>query len=101
MTRMLRIAILAAGIGVLPAAAPFLPPAHAEQGWKEEFEAVCGRTDAAMTLGREELKDLVARCDRLKEKIESEEESTRKVYLRRLKSCRDLYLFVLDTRKPE
>ncbi len=98
---MLRISVLAAGIGILSAAALVLSPARADQGWMGEFEAVCGRTDAAMTLSTEELKDLVARCDRLKERIESEEESTRKIYLRRLKSCKDLYLFVLDTRKPE
>jgi len=99
MGRVLWVMLLAAGIGILPAAGWFLSPAYPGVGWKEEFESVCGGTDAAMTLGTEELKELVARCDRLKERIESEEESTRKIYLRRLKSCRDLYLYVLETRK--
>jgi hypothetical protein len=99
MGRVLWVMLLAAGIGVFSTAVVSLSPAHSGEGWKEEFESVCSRTDAAMTLSTEELKDLVGRCDRLKERIESEEESTRRVYLRRLKSCRDLYLYVLESRK--
>jgi hypothetical protein len=77
------------------------PPAVLAQevGWKGEFEAVCAKTDIAMTLSAEELKELVAGCDRLKPKIEAEEESTRKVYLRRLQMCRDLYKYILDTKE--
>ena len=51
-----------------------------------------------MTLSAEELKDLIARCDQLKPRIEAEEESTRKVYLRRLRMCRDLYKYVLENK---
>jgi hypothetical protein len=76
-----------------------LRPSEAQVNWKEEFDAVCGKTDIAMTLAPEELKGLIERCDRLKTRIEGEEESTRKVYLRRLQMCRELYAFVLDTRE--
>ncbi len=100
MGRTLATLILALGI-LLPAACLFPASAGAEQGWKEEFEAVCSRTDAAMALSTDELKGLIGRCERLKEKIEAEEESTRKIYLRRLKSCKDLYSYVLETRKPQ
>lgn len=92
-------ALLTVILGLYSAILLFPTPAGAEQGWKEEFEAVCSKTDAAMTLRTEELKDLVERCDRLKERIEAEEESTRKVYLRRLKSCRDLYFYMLEARE--
>jgi hypothetical protein len=66
--------------------------------WRAEFEAVCVKTDLAMTLSSEELADLVARCDRLEERIGAEEEIVRKVFLRRLRSCRSLFVFVLESR---
>jgi hypothetical protein len=62
--------------------------ARAQEGWKAEYDSVCSKTDVAMTLPVPELKELISRCDRLKPTIEAEEESTRKVYLRRLQMCR-------------
>ena len=74
--------------------------AFAQEGWREEFDTVCAKTDIAMTLSRDELSDLIGRCDRLKARIEAEDESTRKVYLRRLGMCQDLYRFVLESKPP-
>ena len=74
--------------------------ARAQEGWREEFDAVCAKTDIAMTLSSDELTDLICRCDRLKARIEAEGESTRKVYLRRLGMCQDLYRFVLQSKPP-
>ena len=74
--------------------------ALAADDWKAEFEAVCAKTQDAMALPADELKELVARCDRLKPAIEALEPSPRKVYGKRLQACRDLYQFVLDTRGP-
>ena len=69
--------------------------------WHSEFEAVCSTTDAAMSFTVEELTALVARCDRLAERIGAEpEESARRVYLRRLKMCRDLLSYVLESKNP-
>ena len=73
----------------------------AQEGWKTEYESVCAKTDIAMTLSVEELKGLIAGCDKLKPQIEKEEESTRRVYLRRLKMCRDLYDYVLENKARE
>ncbi len=80
------------------AAAPAPSPAAA-QDWKREFEEVCATTQDAMALPLDELRTLVARCDRLKPQIERLDESQRKVYSRRLQVCRDLYQFVLDSRE--
>jgi hypothetical protein len=80
------------------AAAPAPSPAAA-QDWKKEFEEVCAKTQDAMALPLDELRTLVARCDRLKPQIERLDESQRKVYSRRLQVCRDLYQFVLDSRE--
>jgi len=88
--------LCAAGLlALLPALAGAQEPAA---DWRPEFEAVCVRTDAAMTLTSEELADLLARCDRLAERIGAEGETVRKVYLRRLNSCRALFAYVLETR---
>ena len=79
-----------------PGAAGAQEPAPAD--WRGEFEAVCVKTDVAMSLTSEELADLVARCDRLAERIGAEGEIVRKVYLKRLQSCRALFAYVLGTR---
>ncbi len=71
---------------------------YAGEAWKAEFEAVCSQTDSAMELAEGELKELIERCDKLKPLIESADESTKKVYLRRLQKCRDLYVFALESK---
>ena len=79
---------------------PFGPSASlAQEEWKAEFDAVCSKTDVAMTLLVEELKELIERCDKLKPRIEAEEESTRRVYLRRLQVCRNFLEYVLDSKQ--
>ena len=47
----------------------------------------------------EELRLLVARCDRIKPQIDALEPSARKVFLRRLQLCRDLFLYVLESKE--
>ena len=71
--------------------------AHAEDEWRAEFDDICGRTSDAMALSKDEVKGLIERCDRLKPRIEKLDESTAKVYLKRLTMCRDLFVFVLES----
>lgn len=71
----------------------------ADDDWKKEFETVCCQTDNAMSLTDEQLKEYIERCDRIKPAIEALEPSPRKVYLKRWKLCRELFQYVLDTRK--
>lgn len=75
-------------------------PAGAQEpvDWRVEFEVVCGTTDASVSFTVEELTELIARCDKLAERIGAEEETVRRVYLRRLKMCRDLLVFVLESK---
>ena len=93
-------ALFVAEIPSLTGRPSFGPPVLLAQegGWKVEYDSVCSKTDLAMALSGEELKALIARCDQLKPKVEAEEESTRKVYLRRLQMCRELYKYVLDSK---
>ena len=71
----------------------------AEESWKQEFSAVCSKTTDSMSLGREELKSLVNRCEKLKPVIEIQEETIRKVYRKRLELCKNLLVFVLESKK--
>jgi len=96
------IALLLYGNPLLTGPLPFGPSASLfQEEWKAEFDAICSKTDMARTLSSEELKVLMAGCDRLKPKIEAQEESTRKVYLRRLQMCRDLYKYLLETKEAK
>lgn len=69
---------------------------HGIEDWKEEFNDICAKTQDAMALTEDELRTLIDRCDRLETVIMGLDESTKKVYLKRLKMCRDMYIFALD-----
>jgi len=71
------------------------------EAWQQEFDQVCSKTTDAMSLTVDELKSLVQRCDALEPRIEKLDESRRKVYSRRLKQCRGLYAYVLESRNNE
>jgi hypothetical protein len=68
-----------------------------QNDWRAEFDDICSRTDQAMSLSKEELSALVERCDKLKPSIEQLEETQKKVYLRRLQLCRNLFAYTLDS----
>ncbi len=100
---MIRIAI---GIGVawcLMIGTVLLPVsraglAYAQGDWKAEFADICSKTEDPMALTTDEVKSLIDRCDKLKPRIEKLEESAAKVYLKRLKMCRDLFVFTLESK---
>jgi hypothetical protein len=60
-----------------------LSNAYAQQDWKQEYSTVCAKTQNAVTLSAEELKDYIERCDVLHD-------------AKRLKMCRDIYEFTLE-----
>ena len=73
--------------------------AYAQQNWRTEFDEICSKTQDADALTTEELKQLIERCDKLKEQIETLDETQRKVFLKRLQMCRDLYIFMLEAKE--
>jgi hypothetical protein len=79
----------------------FCPAARAEESWLTEMEDICARSNDAMTFSEAELQRLIARCDKLKTRIETLDESARKVYGRRLLMCRQLYTYVLESKKEK
>lgn len=98
--------LVLAGLVVFYGAAPIgglggLGPAAAwaQEDWKKEFEEICSKTQDAMVFPPEELKRLIQRCDSLKPRIEGLEETQRKVFLKRLQLCRDLFRYVLESKE--
>ena len=71
----------------------------AQEDWKGDFETVCSKTQDAMTFSVDELKDLIVKCNKLKPLIEKLDESQRKVYLRRLQLCKDLFVLCSNQKK--
>ncbi|HEX2770610.1 MAG TPA: hypothetical protein VHN12_15145 [Geobacteraceae bacterium] len=78
-----------------------LQAAHGENAWLTDFDAACAQSNDAMALSMPELKKLIEQCDRLQKIIEAQEETVRKVYLKRLQMCRNLYVFVLESKMQE
>ena len=85
---------LAPGRGPTP-----LARALAADDWRTEFDAICAKTQDAMALPLDELRSLVARSDKLLPELEKLEPSQRKVFVKRLQGCRNLYAFVLESRQ--
>ena len=73
-------------------------PAPAED-WQREFDEICSRTQEAMSLSSGELTALVQRCDALLPRIEKLDETRKKVYTERLRRCKGLYAYVLESKK--
>jgi hypothetical protein len=73
--------------------------AEEPDGWQKEFEAVCSQTQDAVGFNERELKALVQRCDALAPKIEKLDETRRKVYGPRLRQCRGVFAYVLDSKQ--
>jgi len=73
----------------------------ADEAWKAEFDQICGQTDNATNMSTEELVKSLERCDRLKPRIEQLEATPRKIYLKRLQMCRNLFAYMIETRKKD
>ncbi len=86
--------------GIALCSPPTAYTANAQEDWRMEFDDICSKTADVMTLKQPELKSLIERCDRLKPRLEKLDESAAKVYLKRLRMCRDLYVFVLESSSP-
>jgi len=69
--------------------------------WQKEFDQVCSTTQEAMSFSENELAKFVQRCDALLPQIEKLDETRKKVYLGRLRMCRGLYAYVLESKRNE
>jgi hypothetical protein len=71
----------------------------AAEAWKDAFEDVCSQVDASQTLSIKELEALIERADKLLPEIQKSEDPAKKNYLKRLKSCRSMFEFSIDSKK--
>ena len=78
-----------------------LQTAYGEDDWRTEFDATCAQSNDAMALSVSELKNLIETCTRLEKIIETKDETVRKVFLKRLQLCKNLYVFVLESKLQE
>jgi hypothetical protein len=72
-----------------------------QEDWRREFDNLCSKTQDAIEFSPGELRHLIARCDALKPRIEKLDEPQRKVTLKRLQMCRDLYAYVLEAKENQ
>ena len=72
--------------------------AYADDGWKAEFDYICGMTDQATGMKPAELNDLLSRCEKLKPLIESSDHPQKKIFIKRLEKCRNLFLYMLEVK---
>jgi hypothetical protein len=75
--------------------------AKAPEAWQKEFDEICGKTQDAMIFSAAEVKLLVQRCDALEPQIEKLDDTRKKVYLKRLKQCRGLFAYVLESKNKD
>jgi len=102
------IILFISGVSLLPGVSPagrlFIPDpgyAFAEEDWRSEFDSLCAKTGDSMELSTDELKSLISRCDKLKELIGKLDESTKKVFSKKLQMCRNLYAFSLEAKEKK
>ncbi|GFE60733.1 hypothetical protein [Geobacter sp. AOG2] len=75
-----------------------LSKAYCDELWRAEFDDTCAKTTDVMTLSTDELRALIGRCERLQKVIEQQDETVRKVFLKRLQLCKNLYIYVLEAK---
>ncbi len=71
----------------------------AAEPWKATFDEICGKVQGADSLSDRELTAMIEKADKILPEIQRSDDPAKKVYLQRLKKCRNLYEFMLDTRK--
>ena len=72
---------------------------YAAETWKESFNDICSKTQATDNMSVQELKLLVDRAEKLAPEIQASDEPGKKVYLQRLKKCRSLYEFMIESKQ--
>lgn len=74
---------------------------HAQNDWKETFNELCGKTQNAMAYSPEELRDFIADSDALFIDIDRLREPARTIYRKRLKRCKGLFVYVLESKEKK
>jgi len=63
---------------------------------KAEFDRICGQVQAAPDLSVEELQLLIEDCNALAKRLEESENPQAKIWIQRLKMCKDFFQYSID-----
>lgn len=77
----------------------FLPQAVMAEDWKAAFDEICSKVQGADSLSQQEIENLIKKADKTLPEIQASNDPGKKVYITRLKKCRGVYEFMLDTKK--
>ena len=64
------------------------------ENWRDDFDRICAHTADAGKLSSEELGRLIVESDELLQIVESSDDPEKKIYLIRLKKCRNFFVFM-------
>ena len=76
----------------------YFSPLASAQSWIEDFDKICGQAEDAESLPTVKLKELVTDSDKLLAVIEAGNDPRKKVYIFRLRKCRNLFVYIMDLR---
>lgn len=69
-----------------------------EAMWKQEFERICIQVETASGLSAKQLQVLIQDSDKLLERLSDVSQPQAKIYIVRLKKCRDFFSFMLEAK---
>lgn len=100
-TRLLnRIMTVVTGIAMVCTVSLAAPAAaRAAEAWKQTFEDICSKVDLTQNMTIKELETLIEQSDKLQPEIQKSEDPAKKIYLKRLKNCRSMFEFSIDSKK--
>ena len=79
----------------------YFSPLATAQSWDEDFDKICSQAEDADSLPTAKLKELVMESDKLLEVIEAGNDPRKKVYIFRLRKCRNLFIYIMNLRETK
>ena len=70
-----------------------------DASWKKEYNRLCGNTQEGMLLPEKELMTQIEECDKLLTTINATDNPKKKLYIFRLKKCRNFYQYIIDSKE--
>ena len=80
---------------------PYFSLHAAAQSWVEDFDKICAQAEVADSLPTGTLKELALESDKLLAVIEASNDPRKKVFIFRLKKCRNLFVYIMDLREAK
>jgi hypothetical protein len=75
--------------------------AVAAASWQEDFDRLCAYTDQTEEMAVDKLKGLVEACDKLLGVIEKSDSPQKKVYIFRLRKCRNFFQYMAELKEQD